>query len=532
MKKYLLLSIIASALSASAWNVGTEVTHKNVLIEEFTGIQCPNCPDGHAVAAMLSNLHPGDVYSVAIHAGYFAEPRPSQPNFVTETGQAIHDYFGVSSYPSGIVNRHDYGSGMIIGRSYWGPAGRAAIAEESPVNLWSQCTYDADSRILKVEVEGYYTADMTEPRLTVWLLQSEILGPQSGGGLGEEYPHRHMLRDKLTADDFGDALSEKTAGEYFTRTYTYVLPEAIGEVPTDPVNSQVLCFVSEGKENICRVSESRPDTSGLDQLFSVSCTEAPVGIGKNYALNYVEVFLTSHGGVDLTSATFDLTMNGTTESVEWTGLVPAHSAQIVKVPVTDSWKQVIDGESNQYAIRMVKANGQDVESPSIRGKFNELFSYPHKLKVTIKTDLDAADNTWRIIDRDGNVVKEFGPYENGVATEYSDEVELEPDQIYGLEVFDCWGDGVRHPLGSIKLYDADGKAVTTIREISNYGFRQFFRTYESAGAAETIADSSVAEESYYDLSGRKILKPSAGIYLVRSRYSDGRTATEKRIISK
>ena len=531
MKQYLLVSFLFGALTASAWNVGTDPTRKSALIEEFTGIQCSNCPDGHRIATALANLHPEDVYIVAVHAGYFSDPRPGQPDFVTETGKAIHDYFGVSSYPCGDVNRHDYGNGIILSRSNWGAACREALKEQSPVNLWSVCSYDATTRTLKVDVEGYYTADMNEPRLTVWLLQNEILGPQSGGNMGEEYPHRHMLRAKLTTDDFGDPIGEKTAGEYFARTFEYFLPEAINDVATDPVNTQVLCFVSDGATDICKVSESRPDTSGMEQLFSVSTSQPPIAIGKNYAMDYVEIYINNHGGIDVTSATFDLDINGMTETVEWIGLVPARTNLPVKVPVTDAWGEAVDNENNQYAIRMMKANGREVETASIRGKFNELFSYPDKLTVTIKTDLDAGDNTWRIIDRQGNVVKEFGPFEDGVVAEYTDNVELRPDQIYGLEVFDCWGDGVRHPIGSVKIYDADGNAVTTIREISDYGFRQFFRTYESAGVANLVSDSQVTDVKYYDLSGRPVANPSCGIYLVRSTYSDGHITTEKHIIS-
>ena len=209
MKQYLLVSFLFGAVTASAWNVGTEPTGKNALIEEFTGIQCPNCPDGHRVAAALSVLHPEEVYSVAIHAGYFSIPRPSQPNFVTETGEAVHDYFGVSSYPCGVVNRMKYNGDYISGRSSWGAACRQVLKEESPVNLWSSCSFNPDTNILTVEVEGYYTAGMSDPRLNVWLLQSEIKGPQSGGGMGEEYLHRHMLRDRLAGDEFGEVLSEK-----------------------------------------------------------------------------------------------------------------------------------------------------------------------------------------------------------------------------------------------------------------------------------------------------------------------------------
>lgn len=531
MKQYLLVSFLFGAVTASAWNVGTEPTGKNALIEEFTGIQCQNCPDGHRIAAALSVLHPEEVYSVAIHAGDFSNPRPGQPNFVTETGKAVHDYFGVSSYPCAVINRQKYDANYITSRASWGAACRQVLKEESPVNLWSSCSFNPDTNILTVEVEGYYTADMSDPRLNVWLLQSEIKGPQSGGGMGEEYLHRHMLRDRLAGDEFGEVLSEKTAGEYFARTYSYELPADIGGVATDPVNTQILCFVTDGCENICKVSECTPQVEESNPVLSVSTSQPPIVIGKNYALNYVEIYINNHGSVAITSADFNLTINGKTENVEWVGLVPARSSMLVKVPVTELWNDAIDRESNQYIIRMMKANGFEVETSSLRGSFNELFKYPSKLSLTIKTDLDAGDNTWRIIDRNGNTVKEFGPYEDGLVAEYTEEVELEPEQIYGLEVFDCWGDGVRHPIGSIKIYGPDGAAVTTIRQIDSYGFRQFFRTYESAGVDEISADSTVSQVRYFDLSGRELTKPAKGICLVRTTYADGHSTTEKYIIS-
>ena len=90
---------------------------------------------------------------------------------------------------------------------------------------------------------------------------------------------------------------------------------------------------------------------------------------------------------------------------------------------------------------------------------------------------------------------------------------------------------MRHPIGSIKIYGPDGAAVTTIRQIDGYGFRQFFRTYESAGVDEISADSTVSEVRYFDLSGRELAKPTKGICLVRTTYADGHITTEKYIIS-
>jgi len=40
---------------------------KNVVIEEFTGVRCPNCPQGHVVIANIKAANPGRVITVRLH---------------------------------------------------------------------------------------------------------------------------------------------------------------------------------------------------------------------------------------------------------------------------------------------------------------------------------------------------------------------------------------------------------------------------------------------------------------------------------
>lgn len=61
MRKLLQIVLVLAAVPAYAWNVGTEATHKSVIIEEFTGIHCGNCPDGHKRAAALQRMHPDNL---------------------------------------------------------------------------------------------------------------------------------------------------------------------------------------------------------------------------------------------------------------------------------------------------------------------------------------------------------------------------------------------------------------------------------------------------------------------------------------
>ena len=47
--------------------VSTTAENKNVVLEEFTGIHCGYCPDGHVMAQNFSNANPGDVVVINLH---------------------------------------------------------------------------------------------------------------------------------------------------------------------------------------------------------------------------------------------------------------------------------------------------------------------------------------------------------------------------------------------------------------------------------------------------------------------------------
>lgn len=54
--------LLSSALFAQTF-VSTEVANKNVILEEYTGINCGNCPDGHRIANQIIAAHPGRAWA-------------------------------------------------------------------------------------------------------------------------------------------------------------------------------------------------------------------------------------------------------------------------------------------------------------------------------------------------------------------------------------------------------------------------------------------------------------------------------------
>ena len=97
MKKKITLGVLLSFFGCCAFAqtiVTTTPENRKVILEEFTGVNCTFCPQGHAIAQALQDNNPDNVFLVNIHSGSFANPSGSQPDFRTQWGQAIDDQSG------------------------------------------------------------------------------------------------------------------------------------------------------------------------------------------------------------------------------------------------------------------------------------------------------------------------------------------------------------------------------------------------------------------------------------------------------
>ena len=273
MKKTLFLLVVSfMMLSLNAQEyVSTTPSNRSVLIEEFTGRNCGYCPDGHRIANQIAHDNPGRVWAVNIHAGGFAPT--SYPNLITDVSVTIHNGFGVTSYPSGVVNRS---TPSAVGRNQWPSFSSIQLQQISEVNIGGDFEIDYANRTADITVEVYYTANSSESTnyLTVIMIQDSIMGSQSGMSSNPEqivngqYCHMHVLRDVITPS-WGEEISPTTAGTLITRNYTYEIPEMIGDpngVEVDLDNISFIAYITEKPQgtptrpvlNVCELGVAPP----------------------------------------------------------------------------------------------------------------------------------------------------------------------------------------------------------------------------------------------------------------------------------
>ena len=495
----LLLCVLLSFLSFAQNNeinvinrseVSTDPQNKKILLEEFTGIHCGNCPDGHAMAKKLHTAKPEDVFIIAVHAGYYATPGADQADLRTDDGIELHDFFGADSYPSGMVNRIPYENEYAISRSLWAKQARIIISDIAPVNLMVNCEYDDFYEKITVTVDGYWVEDSPSDsaRLSVALLQNNIQAYQAGSGIGDDYIHQHILRDYIT-DALGDLITTNKKGEYFTATYTYTLPEDYRGVVVVPEQLELIAFVTENEANVLNVASKKLSHSSFELTMEAEISEPKIPIGRNYAYSFLEMYLENKSTTPITSATFDVELNGVVKQTEWTGNIDALSTEEISIPI--DWTAQTD--DNDWKVTLTAINGEKYDGNNIKGSFGEAVQSPAEIIVKIKTDDFSDDNRWMIKDIDGTIVEEFDGFTDGAAEEKEFDVTLEVGKTYCIEVTDVWGNGIKTPRGYIKIYNKDNSLVAQNLEISDFGWRTFIKVVEETNEEEEEDNTNVNE---------------------------------------
>lgn len=351
MKKLLSLSVLSlySAVALAQLPVSTSTENKNAVLEEFTGIYCTFCPDGHARAQAFSDANPGDVVLINIHAGSYAAPSGSDPDFRTQWGAAIDGQTNLAGYPAGTMNRREFPgmqqntTGTAMSRGDWAAAGATVIGESSYANMAIEGDIDYASNTLTVDVETYFTgaAPGATVKLNVAVLQSNVEGPQTGMAANPaqvlpngKYSHNHMLRQLLTGQWGIDIPT--TMSSVGTYQYTWVIPTDINGVPVALGDLEIVAFIAEGQQGVVTgvkgpVTFTLPAGVSTADLEAVNSMTVPSGLCETSVTP--EFTIQNNESFVVDSVEASMIFNGGTPITQWVTNVAANSTQVVTFPV-------------------------------------------------------------------------------------------------------------------------------------------------------------------------------------------------------
>lgn len=213
-------------------------TIRKVLLEDYTGHTCPNCPLAHTVIDDLHDRYGDRMVTVAIHTGTFADPLMGGEYgayYKSADGEVLSTFFGGNSapLPRGIVNRAKVNGDFLIEKGEFATeVSKVLDGKDNWPDLYLEVkpTY-TDGNTFDVEVKITAMIDMPAGKynLSVLITESDIVSPQYNTDLsinnGQnilDYHHNYMLRAAVNSPWGEEFAVSITKGETFTKTYTSV----------------------------------------------------------------------------------------------------------------------------------------------------------------------------------------------------------------------------------------------------------------------------------------------------------------------
>ncbi|MDR1758732.1 MAG: Omp28-related outer membrane protein [Bacteroidales bacterium] len=475
MRKFLFILLAFYGLSVNVVRsqtlVFTSPQNRNVVLETF----CMNngaagtgqfVYQSHADEISTSILESNpDFCLINIHQGSYSN------KYLTSWGNALANQTGMTGWPAGTINRHVFDglSNTALDRSSWVEGSTLVRGMPSCVNIGATASIDTSSRTLTVNVEVYYTgnAETAENFLNVVLLQDNIVGDFGSA----PYVFNHVLRDMITGQ-WGESLSVDgepviPAGSFFTKTYTYSIPETISNEPVVLADLKCVVFVAKDHQEIYNGITVNPNQSAGSVMFSLHSE-------KQCVMSTPVVDVKNMGTTPVTQLLFSVERDGESYQKTWTGNLP--SGGTTSIALTPSYLP-LDGTVSTTNVHVVQMNGNSI---SVRKSLSEklLVGIP-PFALYYKTTASGMTTTWHLYNSVGDTLlgeSRFVSYE-----EVKDTTTFSLTDCYTFECVASEGTGI--------YYIVDSRGVIIVQSIAGSSASRV-AFFAAPGICEVTADTN------------------------------------------
>jgi thiol-disulfide isomerase/thioredoxin len=217
-----------------------------VLLEDYTGQSCTNCPDAHAVMEQLLEQYPGQLVGVSIHAGPFAASAETTSYGLKQAFgdqmAADRGFTSTTSYPKGIID-----GGEAAEYENWPTLVYQALQKPSycelAVGQLAVAQNEQGKNVLSGEVVVTPGSSFVG-KLAIWVLEDGIVARQNNHGvLDRNYVHNHVMRAYASNDVWGDEI-ELNREEVSTHQFSVELNDK-----WNTANLSVVAFVTNTQAN-------------------------------------------------------------------------------------------------------------------------------------------------------------------------------------------------------------------------------------------------------------------------------------------
>lgn len=208
---------------------------KRVLVEDFTGQQCGNCPEAALIAEQIQENNTGRIDVVGIHSGSLAvsDGNHYTNEFETEEGDFYFSQLSFQVNPAGRVDRAPDASN-ILAPAQWVEKVDDQLPLDAEVAIQMVAEYVPENNDLNVHVFSELLTDYEgRARMSILITESGIEGPQldysvvddpktsENEQIVEEYHFHHVLRGSVNGAAGVTVGDNDAQGHTTLRSYTY-----------------------------------------------------------------------------------------------------------------------------------------------------------------------------------------------------------------------------------------------------------------------------------------------------------------------
>ena len=206
-----------------------------VLLEDYTGHTCTNCPKAAKAAEELKDIYGDQLVILAWHVGYFAEPQGGNYalDLRTEQGAELNQRYDIdlAGLPKGMVNRIEDNGKQLFNYSTWGgivqkelqKEREAAFDVQSALRTGRNIALSLDVHLFKEQSSILETA--------YYLVENGITGWQRGKDDENkaidlvDYRFDHTVRGYLSKDTDNSFAPPHTPGTILSEEVDFAIPQ-------------------------------------------------------------------------------------------------------------------------------------------------------------------------------------------------------------------------------------------------------------------------------------------------------------------
>lgn len=161
---------------------------RKVLLEEFTGQRCVNCPEAHEVIKKLQEQYGDDLVVVSINAGQFGIKAPT--GLMQEDGNAYADRWNITAYPAGVVDR----TSGVLNSDQWSTYIREEAGKKTDLEVNLSAALSEDGETIDITT-NLLSSQALKGNLQLWVVENGIVALQFDGDERiTDYVHNNVFR--------------------------------------------------------------------------------------------------------------------------------------------------------------------------------------------------------------------------------------------------------------------------------------------------------------------------------------------------